>query len=379
VKKRQRFFPAASTPQSRPGIAHLRDTMGMDTSQLADWWAELWPDHRPTRLLEIPALARLTGVARVFVKVEGERPLGSFKALGGMTAGLRALAKAIGTNDLWELCSANICRALPPLICASEGNHGLAVAAGAQRARTKALVYLPFGVSTARAERIQACGGEIVWVSGTYDDAVLAAEAAATHGDGLLISDTSSDPDSPVVADVMAGYGLLAQELVHQFRDEVRDRPSHLFVQAGVGGLAAAMVDGLQSLLRAPDQFLIVEPESAPCVARALAAEHAVRIEGDLKTSAEMLACGVASAPALRILRQHSVQPVLVPEAELKLAATCLLNVGGVHTTASGAAGLAGLLRSATTPELRASHQLDADSIVLLIATEGAASTDAEH
>jgi diaminopropionate ammonia-lyase len=329
----------------------------MNTSPLLDLWTRLWPDyHQPTRLLEVPALARLAGVGRVFVKVEADRPLGSFKALGGMIASLRALAKETGP--------------LPRLICASEGNHGLSVAAAAQKANTKAIVYLPNEVSKTRAERIEACGAEIVRIAGTYDDAVLAAEAAAARGDGLLISDTSTDPNCSVVADVMAGYGLMAQELVSQFHNEVHDRPTHLFVQAGVGGLAAAMVEGLQGLLRAPEKFLIVEPEVAACVAQALAAGHPVRIAGDLHTCAEMLACGVVSAPALRILQQHAVHSVLVSEAQLKMAAAGLRNAGGPHSTASGAAGLAGLLQVAARPESRNTHQLTADSVVLLIATE---------
>jgi diaminopropionate ammonia-lyase len=341
----------------------------MQTSQLLDTWKRLWPNSRPTSLIELPSLARFTRVARVFVKFEGERPLGSFKSLGGMTAGLRALAKHAGVTDLVELCSGATQRQLPTLICASEGNHGLAVATAAQKARTQARIYLPKEVSSARASRIEACGAQIVWIAGTYDDAVLAAEAAANRGDGVLISDTSADPDDPVVADVMEGYGLLAQELVQQF-EELRERPTHLFVQAGVGGLAAAMVAGLQDLLRAPKKSLVVEPEAAACVARALKTTRPVRVEGDLHTAAEMLACGIASAPALRILKQHAVDPVGVPEAELKLATTAMRSFGGPPTTASGACGLAGLLRVAARDSLRAEHRLADDSVVILIATE---------
>lgn len=343
----------------------------MQTSQLIDIWQHLWPDYRPTSLVELPSLARFAGVARVFVKVEGERPLGSFKSLGGLTAGLRALAKHAGVAEPGELCSAQTHQELPVLICASEGNHGLAVATAAQKAGTKARIYLPKKVSSARASRIEACGAEIVWIDGTYDDAVLAVEAAANRGDGLLIPDTSADPDCSVVLDVMEGYGLLAQELVQQFAKS-GDRPSHLFVQAGVGGLAAAMVEGLQDLLRFPRKFLVVEPKSAACVAQALAVKRPIRIEGNLHTTAEMLACGVASAPALRILEQYLVDSILVPESELAVGATAMRNFGGPQTTASGATGLAGLLHVAAREELRATHQLAADSVVLLIATEAA-------
>jgi diaminopropionate ammonia-lyase len=339
---------------------------------LRDLWTHLWPEAQPTPLLELPALARLTGVGRVFVKVEAERPLGSFKSLGGMTAGVRALTKAAGIEDFQTLFSSSTSRSLPILICASEGNHGLAVAAAAHKTGTKAVVYLPKEVSEARAARIAAFGADIVRIDGTYDDAVLAAEAAVKRGEGLLISDTSNDPNSAVVNDVMAGYGLLAEELIDQFREPSRERPTHLFVQAGVGGLAAAMVEGLQPLLRAPARFLIVEPDSAPCVAKALTLGQPSPVEGSLHTSAEMLACGVASAPALQVLQRHPVASVLVSEDELRMGMAGLRNGGGPGTTASGATGFAGLLRVAARPELRKSHQLAPDSVVLLIATERA-------
>jgi diaminopropionate ammonia-lyase len=339
-------------------------------NELRALWTHLWPESQPTPLLELPTLARLTGVGRVFVKVEAERPLGSFKSLGGMTAGVRALAKAAGIEDLDTLFSSSTSRALPKLICASEGNHGLAVAAAAHKARTTAVVYLPKEVTETRAARIAAFGADIVRIDGTYDDAVLAAEAAVSRGEGLLISDTSSDPNSTVVNDVMAGYGLLAEELIEQFRATSRERPTHLFVQAGVGGLAAAMVEGLQPLLRAPAKFLIVEPGAAPCVAQAMTLGRPTLVKGELHTSAEMLACGVASAPALQVLQRYPVTSVLVSEDELRMGMAGLRNGGGPSTTASGATGFAGLLRVAARPELRKSHDLAPDSIVLLIATE---------
>ncbi|MGH8078144.1 MAG: pyridoxal-phosphate dependent enzyme, partial [Lysobacter sp.] len=150
--------------------------------------AQIWEDYRPTALMELPALARLTNVGRVFVKAEGERPLGNFKVLGGMVAGLRALARTAGVASLQDLSSTRGLREpLPRLICASDGNHGLAVAAAARRSGATASIYLPVGVGRARAERIEAFGADVVWVSGTYDDAVQAAAAAAGRGEGLLI------------------------------------------------------------------------------------------------------------------------------------------------------------------------------------------------
>jgi len=332
---------------------------------------EIWSDYRPTPLLELPALARIANVARVFVKNEAERPLGNFKALGGMIAGLRALATATGAGSIQKLLSNRLPEgALPRLVCASDGNHGLAVAAAAKRAGAKARVYLPIGVSQWRADRIEAHGAEVAWIEGTYDDAVNAASAAAASGEGLLIADTTADPDDAVVKDVMAGYSVLAQELIAQFKG-LADLPTHMFMQAGVGGLAAAMADGLRSFMRAPGMLLVVEPASAACVARALEVGHPVLIPGDLHTSAEMLSCGIASAPALEILQRHAARSVVVAEDELRTAIEVLREAGGPQTSASGAAGVAGLLSVAANPELRAAYQLRMDSSVLLAVTEG--------
>lgn len=344
--------------------------MSHTTSTELNWDpAQIWADYQPTPLLELPALARRANVARVFVKVESERPLGNFKALGGMLAGLRALARAAGITSLPDLGHA-MRTPLPRLICASDGNHGLAVAAAAARVGANASIYLPVGVSSARAQRIDAFGAEVVWIDGTYDDAVCAAADAAGRGQGLLIPDTTSEPHDTIVQDVMDGYALMARELVAQLR-EVNARPSHLFVQAGVGGLAAAMADGLVSAMQDPQRVLVVEPKSAACVAHALAVGHPVRIPGELLTSATMLSCGLASAPAMEILQRHDARAIVIDEDELLAAPQALREAAGPETTESGAAGLAGLLHLAANPTLRAEHQLDANGTVLLIVTEG--------
>ncbi|MEZ0470769.1 pyridoxal-phosphate dependent enzyme [Luteimonas salinilitoris] len=332
-----------------------------------------WTEYRRTRLVELPGLARLAGVGRVFVKAEWERNLGNFKSLGGMLAGLRALARAAGARSIRALLAAGASGArLPRLVCASDGNHGLAVAAAAARAGAGSRIYLPESVAGTRADRIEVLGGEVIRVSGTYDDAVSAAVAAAFSGDGLLVPDTSADVHDQVVGDVMAGYAVMTGEIAAQLREHAGARPTHLFVQAGVGGLAAAMAEGLHGVMRAPNRLLVVEPESADCVSRALSAGAPVRIAGDLHTCADMLSCGLASAPALEVLLRHAAESVLVGEERLRDAVDVLRDTGGVETTPSGAAGLAGLLDVAPHPVLRDRHRLDADSHVLLVVTEGA-------
>lgn len=333
--------------------------------------SDLLDVYQATALLDLPQLAAEARVGRVLVKAENQRPLGNFKVLGGMVAALRALARATGIATLEELQTAST---LPRLICASDGNHGLAVTAAAKRAGTKAVIYLPEGVAAARAERIHNLGGDVVWIKGSYDEAVLQAAAAASKGAGLLVADTSADPHDIVVQDVMDGYGLICTELQQQLPTQHAQRLSHLFIQAGVGGLAAAMAQGLHSSMRDRHRIIVVEPASAACVALALQAGRPLNVTGELETSAQMLSCGLASTPALAILQQHQASAISGSEAQLQAAINIMQTHGGSASTASGCAGLAGFLHVAADPALRTEHGLDEDSCVLLVVTEGALS-----
>jgi diaminopropionate ammonia-lyase len=338
--------------------------------------ANLSPAYAPTPLLDLPNLASELGVAQILAKDEGRRLLGSFKSLGGVYAGLRALARAAGTDIDGVRDPASRRGALPALICASDGNHGLAVAAAAHFAGAPARVYLHGGVPAVRARRIAAQGAEIQWVDGAYDDAVDAAADAARSGAGILVADTSDDPDDPVVADVMAGYSVIAAEIRAEVAASGYRRPTHLFVQAGVGGLACALVEGLKSWMAPPAIVIVVEPANAACVADALAENRLVRIPGDLETIAEMLSCGKASAPAIATLRRGGARTLALSETELAAAPRRLLEHGGPATTPSGAAGAAGLLSLATTKSL-AEFAIDATSRILFLVTEADLESDA--
>jgi diaminopropionate ammonia-lyase len=330
-----------------------------------------WANYRATPLIDVPLLAQQGGVAQVLVKDEGQRPLRSFKALGGMYAGLRALSRAVGVSSVGEMFAAGAAkRALPPLFCASDGNHGLAVAAAAQLAGANARVYVHRHVSLARADRIAARGAEVIWVDGTYDDSVDRALQAAQRGEGLLIADTSGDAHDPVVADVMAGYSLIADEVAAELRAGGAEMPTHLFVQAGVGGLAAALARGLRESHGIDCRVVVVEPEAVACVGLALRVGHVERMGGELTTAAEMLSCGEASTPAVRILQRHEAVAVAVAEPQLIEAVRLLAACGGPQTTPSGATGVAGLLAAAGDRPLAQQLGLNESSRVLLIATE---------
>lgn len=283
------------------------------------------------------------------------------------------MARHAGCPDIDALLAASgSLRTLPVLLCASDGNHRLAVAAGAQLAGTRAQVYLPAAVPPLREARIRRRGAEIVRIAGTYDDAVAAAAAAAARGEGLLIADTSMDPVDRVVADVMTGYGIMAEEILAQLATRSRgQRPTHLFVQAGVGGLAAALAKRLVPHMDAPAQVIVVEPDQAACVTAALASGRISRVGGRLETDAEMLSCGEASAPALVALQSLSAQALPVSESWLHRAIAVLAETGGLASTASGAAGVAGLLWAQSDAQVARLCELNATSRILVIVTEG--------
>ena len=340
----------------------------MKTNDTPDALLRLWGNYQPTPLVKLPNLAAELGVAKVMVKNEGKRPLGSFKSLGGMYAGLRALARHTGVDGIEALVSSGPHKNLPALICASDGNHGLAVAAGAKLAGAPARIYLPASVPETRAKRIANEGAEIIRVAGTYEDAVAAAAKAAKNGEGILISDTTDVPNDPAVTDVMAGYSVIAKEVAALIDDGSLLPPTHIFLQAGVGGFAAAMADGLAPHLAAPARIIVVEPETAACIKVGLAQGHAVLFPGALETSAEMLACGEASAPALARLIHHKAKSMTVTEGALQRA-VAKLGEHGIATTPSGATGMAGLM-SALAGRADNMPLLDGASRVLIFVTE---------
>lgn len=327
----------------------------------------------PTPLRSLPSLAALGGVGQVMVKDEGERYLGSFKSLGGMFAGLRAMVRATGMPSVRALVEARLSRdSLPTLLCASDGNHGLAVAAAAQLTGGTARVYLHRRVAARRAQRIADRRAEIVWVDGTYDDSVDEALRASQRGAGLLIPDTAADPNDPVVADVLLGYELIAAEIADQLVAQRFEPPTHLFVQAGVGGLAAAMTKGLREGAARSCQTIVVEPAAVACVGLALRLGRAERMVGDLHSAAEMLSCGEASTAALKVLQYYSAQAIAVDESSLEEAVRALRKCDGPPTTLSGATGLAGFLAATNDPRRRSQFAITNTSRVLLIATEAA-------
>lgn len=322
-----------------------------------------WPGYAPTPLLSLPALARSLGLAGLWYKDErGRFGLKSFKALGGAYAVRRVLARQ-------HLPAKEV-----TVTCATDGNHGRSVAWGAQLFGCRSVIFIHETVSEGRAEAIRRYGAEVRRVKGNYDDAVRHAAAEAARNGWYVVSDTSYEGYRDVPLDVMHGYGVMAAEIAAQLpADRV---PTHLFVQAGVGALAAAICASfwLRWGERRP-RFVVVEPARADCFYRSLEAGRPTPVHGDLDTVMAGLACGEVSQLAWEVLETGADAAIAINDEFALEAVRALARPHEqdpvIVAGETGGAGLAALLAVRDRPDLRAQLALGADSQVLLFGSEG--------
>lgn len=339
----------------------------------------------PTPLHSLPALARELGIAELHLKDEGARlGLGSFKALGGAYAVSRLAAEEAsrrlerpiepGEMDVPEVRA--IVESLS-FACATDGNHGRSVAAGARRVGARAIVFMHEGVSDRRVAAIEAFGAQVVRVPGNYDDSVREAASRSAEEGWIVVSDTSWVGYERIPRLVMQGYTALVAEAL-----EALDRPpTHLFVQAGVGGLAAAAAAYLAQVLGDErPSVIVVEPSRAACVLAAARVGHPLRIAEQEQTVMAMLECYEASGVAWGVLSRVADAFMTVEEAgavdAMRRLAYPLGDDPAVVAGESGGAGVAGLLRAAADPATRAATGLDDSARVLVINSEGATDPD---
>jgi diaminopropionate ammonia-lyase len=335
-----------------------------------------WPGYAATPLAMLPGLARRSGIAALGYKDESGRfGLGSFKALGGAYAVLRQLQARLGDVSSAEL-RAGEQRARTQAItvcCATDGNHGRSVAWGAQLFGCRCVIYIHETVSQGRADAIARYGAEVRRVPGNYDDAVRQAARDAEAEGWIVVSDTSYPGYTDIPRDVMQGYTVMADEALAQWPGE---KPTHVFIQAGVGGLAAAVCGHLWETLgpRRP-RVIVVEPDRAACLFESAAQGRAANIHGALDTMMAGLACGETSLIAWEIL-EEGASDVLTVTDEAAAACMRLLAAGAdgdpaVVAGESAVAGLAGLLGALARPALAKTLGLDGTSRVLLFGSEG--------
>lgn len=345
-------------------------------------------DHAPTPMHSLAGAAGELGIGELHVKDEGARlGLGSFKALGGSFALVQLVLEEAERRRgrpiplaAWQSLEVREIAAELTFGCATDGNHGRSVAAGARLAGARAVVFVHAGVSPARAAAIAGFGAEVIRVPGSYDDSVAEAARRCAAEGWTVLSDTSWPGYERIPGLVMQGYTVLVREALRSL-----DRPpTHVFVQAGVGGLAAAVAGHLLVELGTErPRVVVVEPARAACVLACAAAGAPVRIPSGEPTVMAMLECYEASGVAWRVLARAADAFCTVDENEAVSAMRRLARPepGDPPIVAgeSGGVGLAGLVRAAGDPSLRRALGLDAASRVLVINTEGATDPDVFH
>jgi len=374
LANRHSDYPLALDPRDA-------ETLSVAAAEEVERFLRHRENHVATPLHALPTLARELGVGAIHIKDEGLRlGLGSFKALGGSYAVIRLVLDAASelldrVVDVAELHAPDVraVAAAMTFACATDGNHGRSVAQGARLVGARAVVFVHSGVSQERVDAIARFGAEIVRAAGAYDDSVEEAARVAAKNGWTIVSDTSWPGYERIPALVMQGYTAMVREALRQLPQP----PTHVFVQAGVGGVAAAVAGHLAvALADQRPMFVVVEPARAACVYESARAGRPVRIEQGEPTVMAMLECYEPSLIAWRVLSRVADGFMTVEEedavAAMKRLARPLGADPAVVAGESGGVGLAGLISALADPEARKALRLSPRSRIFVINTEGA-------
>lgn len=369
--------------------------MALTEIQKARAFHESFPQYTQTPLAKLDHMAAYLGVNQVFVKDESYRfGLNAFKVLGGSFAMARYIAKETG-KDVSELPYAVLTSdklreefGQATFFTATDGNHGRGVAWAANRLGQKAVVHMPKGTTQTRLENIKKEGASVDITDMNYDDCVrLAAKEAAETERGVVVQDTAWDGYEEIPAWIMQGYGTMAAEASEQLKAAGCERPTHVFVQAGVGSLAGAVVGCFTNLYPDnPPTFVVVEADVAACLYKGAAAGDGKPriVDGDMQTIMAGLACGEPNTISWDILKNHVKVFISTPDwvaaKGMRMLSAPIKGDPQVTSGESGAApfgALAAMMTMEEYKELRNDIGLDENSKVLLFSTEG--DTDPER
>jgi len=344
-----------------------------------------FPQYQPTPLRRLTNLAHSLGISDIYVKDESCRfGLKAFKVLGATYAIAHAIADRMAMDEstlsfsLFESDSIRQKLSRFTLATATDGNHGRAVAWTAQRLGCPAVVYMPRNSALPRIEAIQKQGARVEIVDGNYDDAVRRAAERAEQDNTLLVQDTAWKGYEDIPGRIMQGYLTIMTEAFEQIEEA---SPTHVFVQCGVGSLAAALQAYLvQSFQTNRPTFIVVEPREAACFYASMAANDGIphAVGGGLRTIMAGLACGEPNILAWRILRLYADGFMACDDSVAQTGMRILGNpLPGDTKVVSGESGavtagvLAHLLGKSTDYSLKDALELNHASRVLLISTEG--------
>ncbi|MCF6430174.1 diaminopropionate ammonia-lyase [Leisingera sp. MMG026] len=339
-----------------------------------------WDGYEATPLVSLAGLADKIGVDRIDYKHEGPRfGLGSFKALGGSFAALRVLQRElsrqsgqdVSLEDIRKGAHKQACAGIT-LVSATDGNHGRSLAWGCQRFGAPCRIYIHAEVSEGRAVAMRELGAEVIRITGDYDESVLLAKKEAEENGWFVVSDTSWEGYTEPPRDVMAGYCVMTREVC----ETLEQAPTHVFLQGGVGGLAASVAAALRQYYGAEaPRVVIVEPDLAACLFDSARNGKATNFAIREETIMAGLSCGEPSGMAWEILAEEASDFLTIPDSIVAPAVRLLANAEtgdpAVEAGESAVAGLAALIAACQAPDLAEQLGLGPDSRVLLIGSEG--------
>lgn len=354
-----------------------------------------FPQYTTTPLAELPQLSNYLGLKDFFVKDESYRfGLNAFKVLGGSFAMANYIAEklAVDVSELGyeELTSPDLKEKFgqATFYTATDGNHGRGVAWAANKLGQKSVVLMPKGSAEIRFENIQKEGAEVTIEEVNYDECVRMANQLAEEAEnGVMVQDTAWEGYEKIPTWIMQGYGTMSLEAAEQLRAAGVQRPTHIFVQAGVGSLAGAVIGYFANLYRDnPPIMTVVEAQAADCLYQsAKVKDGSIRfVEGDLQTIMAGLACGEPNTISFDILKNHTdffiSAPDWVSEKGMRILGAPLKGDPQVISGESGAVAMgvvASVMKDPAYQDLKQALKLDQDSVVLMFSTEG--DTDPEN
>lgn len=343
-------------------------------------------EYSVTPLHRLDSLADHLGLAGIFLKDESHRfGLNAFKVLGASYAMGRYLGQRLGM-DMEELSfeylgskEARDRLGQITFVTATDGNHGRGVAWAARELGHKSVVYMPRGSSLIRLENIRNEGAKASIIEGNYDDAVRLADEMAKKEGWVVVQDTAWEGYEDIPRWIIQGYGSLIDEAMEQLAAEGVEKPSHVFLQAGVGSFAGAIQGYLASSFGSERPVtIVVEPDKADCLYRSAIEGTRSIVDGDMDTIMAGLACGEPNTISYEILRDYSDGylscPDYVAARGMRALAAPLRGDPQIVAGESGAVGagaLSLLMKRKEYKDLKEALGLDEKSLVLLISTEG--------
>ena len=316
-----------------------------------------WENYSPTPLIELNKLSKELNLNKIFYKDESKRfNLKSFKALGGAYA-VEKITK--GNKDII-------------VATATAGNHGRSVAWGAKRLGLKCKIFISEYVSDARGQAMAKLGADIIKVKGNYENSLIECIKQSTENNWQIVQDVAWENYKIVPKYTMAGYAVMMKEIINQID---QNKISHIILQAGVGGMAAAMIAGIARYLENIPITLIVEPDSAACVMESIKSGKIEKIHIKRESLMGGMSCGEVSLVPWEILKNSVKFCISLPDDDIaktmRFLGNCSFSEEKIIAGENSAPGVISLIVSCENNKIKEKLNLNSNSNILIIGCEG--------